>query len=162
MHIKIVHLWPDCIFIISSCQQLRLCPPQLLGFVVLHTHTHTHTCRHLYSTQLLRFSNKSHAWIVNISTCALGTNERQLQLQLLLLSSRHFMPIYTNSYIKCVFNTTYISAQMCVCLCIWQIQVYLQISAQIIARTCAQRLLLQFYDSSILHIFYVSPAFCCC
>lgn len=84
MHIKIVHLWPDCIFIISSCQQLRLCQPQLLGFVVLHTHTQalTHTCRHLYSTQLLRFSNKSHAWIVNISTCALGTNERQLQLQL--------------------------------------------------------------------------------
>lgn len=94
--------------------------------MVLHTHTRTltHTCRHLYSTQLLRFSNKSHAWIVNISTCALGTNERQL----LLLSSRHFMPIYMNSYIKCVFNTTYISAYMYVCLCIWQIQVYLQIS----------------------------------
>lgn len=81
---------------------------------------------------------------------------------LLLLSSRHFMPIYMNSYIKCVFNITYIyayvyladtglSADICICIC-----------AQIIARTCAQRLLLQFYDFSILHIFYVSPAFCCC
>lgn len=61
--------------------------------------------------------------------------------------------IYFCIYVRmCVYLAdTGLSADICICIC-----------AQIIARTCAQRLLLQFYDFSILHIFYVPPAFCCC